>query len=116
MKAEIYPVLNAILFGEGIVNDAIAIVLYRIENLEVINFVSTLFFSLLIGVSGGVLTGLYFKRVKMENGVKEMGIVILTNYLVYLVAELSDMSGILALFVSGVSSRLYVVGNLTLEA
>ena len=40
-----YPVLNAILFGEGIVNDAIAIIIYRIQN----EYSLYLFFFIMIG-------------------------------------------------------------------
>ena len=29
IKPEKYPVLNAVLFGEGIINDAVAIILFR---------------------------------------------------------------------------------------
>jgi solute carrier family 9 (sodium/hydrogen exchanger), member 8 len=47
---------------------------------------------------------------------KEMALVILLNYMVYLSAEMIGLSGIMALFVSGVSMRLYVAPNLSQES
>lgn len=36
MKPDKFPVLNAVLFGEGIINDAVAIVLFRtVSNLTI---------------------------------------------------------------------------------
>jgi NhaP-type Na+/H+ or K+/H+ antiporter len=42
--------------------------------------------------------------------------VILVNYVGYLISEMVGLSGIMALFVSGVGTKLYVSGNLTPES
>lgn len=114
VKASQFPTLNAILLGEGIVNDAIAIVLYRIsDNFSLITFVYIFFGSVSLGVLGFVIGGLYFKSDQCETPIKEMALIILMNYCVYLCAELLGLSGIMALFVSGVGMRAYVVCNLS---
>ena len=38
IKPEKYPILHSVLFGEGVINDAVAIILFRtIENIDIKN-------------------------------------------------------------------------------
>jgi NhaP-type Na+/H+ or K+/H+ antiporter len=83
VKESLYPKLNSVLFGEGIVNDAIAIVIFRsIKNfvseensgfssytvlLIVLDFIKLLFLSVLVGIVIGLLISLFFKKFQSYN-------------------------------------------------
>lgn len=137
VKAERYPKLNSILFGEGIVNDAVSILLFRTVkkvfdeagtkdaefSLEItltmlIDFVYLSFFSLLIGVSIGLILSLVFKRsdVFYEKPKMETCMVILTGYMSYLLAEHFELSGIISMFVCGLVMSQYTIQNLSEES
>lgn len=78
VKASAFPQLNSILFGEGIINDAIAIVIFRsVKNFVVetntgltlytlflilLDFIKLLFLSVFIGLAIGLLISLFFKK------------------------------------------------------
>ena len=100
-------------FGEGVLNDAVSIVIYNIKEHLIGNFLLILGGSLGIGLLGGAAGGFFFKKYHLDATQKEMAFVILLNYMVYLLAELLNVSGIMALFVSGISMRLYVFDNLS---
>jgi NhaP-type Na+/H+ or K+/H+ antiporter len=133
VRAEMYPRLNSILFSEGIVNDATAIILFRtvldygaeIEEglrlgtlaLLVARFMALLVLSMAVGLGFGLLLTFYFRWQKreeaQEGAVQEVAMVMLTSYLCYLVAEMINLSGIIALFVCGVIMGSYCIRNLS---
>ena len=117
VKAEVYPKLNAILFGEGIVNDAVSILLFRTIKTFFVDrstgdgdvhfsfqmilsiggeFVYLSFFSLLIGISLALVLSLTFKNIKefSEKPKLETCLILLFSYASYLVAESLHLSGI----------------------
>ena len=122
--------LYAIVFGESVLNDAVAIVLVNIlESLGESGFTHPAHF--LVGVGwfllisiGSLLTGivlsaasaLVLKWVHVElarHASFEVGLIFLFGYLSYAVAEAIGCSGILALFVSGVLESHYHVYSLS---
>lgn len=83
VKESLYPQLNSVLFGEGIVNDAIAIVIFRsIKNfvleenasfssstilLILFDFIKLLILSVFVGIAIGLLIALFFKKYPSYN-------------------------------------------------
>jgi NhaP-type Na+/H+ or K+/H+ antiporter len=115
VKAEEFPKLNSILFGEGIVNDAVSILLFRAVkevfgetdskdvslswdiSLQISwDFIALSFFSLLIGICIALILSFVFKKVPAfsEKPKLETCMVILTGYLSFLIAEHFHLSGI----------------------
>jgi len=111
VKEAQFPQLHSVLFGEGIVNDAIAIVIFRsIKNyvletntdfststffLILLDFAKLLFLSLFIGLSIGLLISLFFKNYSSYNNfpLRETSIILLAGYFSYLIAEIIELSG-----------------------
>jgi len=135
VKAEVYPKLNAILFGEGIVNDAVSILLFRTIKTFFVDrntggsvsfsfqmilsiggeFVYLSFFSLLIGISLALVLSLIFKNVKdfAEKPKLETCLILLFSYASYLVAESLHLSGIISLFSCGLVMSHYTIQNIS---
>jgi NhaP-type Na+/H+ or K+/H+ antiporter len=137
VKAEKYPKLNSILFGEGIVNDAVSILLFRtvktvfdgatptdvgfsaeIVLTMIIDFLYLSFFSLLIGIGIGLILSLVFKKSDAfyEKPKLETCMVILTGYMSYLMAEHFALSGIISMFSCGLVMSQYTMQNLSEES
>lgn len=114
------PKLFSVVFGEGIVNDAVSIILFN----AVLNFaksgdtfdgaavgVITLEFfyllamSLLIGLFFGLLGSLIFKHIRSltQSAIVECSYIFLIAYCSYITAELFEYSGIITLLVSGIT-------------
>ena len=119
--------LNAYIFGESALNDAVAIVLYR----TVIQFQSqpvtffTISFaigeclviflgSLLIGVLCGVASALLLKHTNLyKHTTLEFVLVVMYAYLSYLLAEVFYLSGIISILFCGIIMAHYTQNNLT---
>ncbi|KAI8109532.1 hypothetical protein M9434_000814 [Picochlorum sp. BPE23] len=156
------PILYNLVFGESVLNDAVAIVLFRsIETSSgssfsigtipavLFQFCFLLVGSLIVGTgvalacafllkrfdeyysnpdrwtkSGhGASTGLsisenqeHHKEQSIDPTIYEMSILIMGSYLAYLVAEVVGMSGIVALFFSGICHSHYSYYNISHEA
>ena len=115
IKADKYPKLNSILFGEGVVNDAVTILLFRtikgyfVNNAGHSEFTWTMFFaiswdfiylsllSLTIGISLGLILSYSFKRFNSfrEQALIETCMIMLTGYMSYLIPEIMHLSGII---------------------
>lgn len=111
VKESLYPQLNSVLFGEGIVNDAISIVIFRsIKNyvveantsfssstffLILLDFIKLLVFSILVGLIIGLLISLLFKRFNSFSNFpfRETSIIFLAGYFSYILAEMISLSG-----------------------
>ncbi|GER32990.1 sodium/hydrogen exchanger [Striga asiatica] len=122
------PLLYSLVFGEGVVNDATSVVLFnaiqkfglsdpdsKIALKFVGNFFSLFVASTLLGVLIGLLSAyiikkLYFGRHSTD---REVGLMILMAYLSYILAELCDLSGILAVFFCGIVMSHYTWHNVT---
>ena len=135
-----YQALNAVLFGEGIVNDSVAILLFDVVGsllqrrsppeatpgftLEAsdclligANFVTLALASLLIGVSAGLAAALVLKHLPLLDSapVKETTIILVFAYLSYLLAEAFRFSGIITLFSCGFTMAHYAFHNVSIE-
>ncbi|GLJ26876.1 hypothetical protein SUGI_0525420 [Cryptomeria japonica] len=122
------PLLYSLVFGEGVVNDATSVVLFRAvqkfsvteaEGLTVLHigadFLYLFFTSTILGVATGLLTAyaiksLYFGRHSTD---REIALMALMAYLSYMLAELLLLSGILTVFFCGIVMSHYTWHNVT---
>ncbi|CAM6127734.1 unnamed protein product [Calypogeia fissa] len=122
------PLLYSLVFGEGVVNDATSVVLFRAvqkfdfddftgwEALMIfVNFLYLFFTSTLLGIVMGLLSAyiiktLYFGRHSTD---REIAIMTLMAYLSYILAELFYLSGILTVFFCGIVMSHYTWHNVT---
>jgi len=120
-----------LIFGEGIVNDAVAIILFNTvsnfmgENTEeftgatpfkiIGEFLLLGVASLAIGIAFGLLGSYIFKRMRFltVSAVKETLLIFCFGYLSYATGELAHMSGIISLLTSGVVMAHYAWYNLS---
>ncbi len=114
VKESQFPTLNSILFGEGVVNDAAAILIYqavvemiqsnqggassskqdlpisaKLIGLTVWNFLYISFLSILLGVAFGLISAAvskFFTSFK-ESPAKEVSLILLFSYLAYIISE-----------------------------
>lgn len=125
LKAD--PVLHSLIVGESILNDAVAIVLYKaIENIgygtdaEVVlsfedhalqilgTFCGVWIASLLIGCTVALIGASVLINISLqENASLEFIVFILFAYASYNIAEILDMSGIVSLFFCGILMEHY---------
>lgn len=122
------PLLYSLVFGEGVVNDATSVVLYRaIQNFEFsqvdgfkgvlvgLDFLKLLSLSTMLGILVGLLSAytirtLYFGRHSTN---REIALMALMAYLSYMMAELFYLSGILTVFFCGIVMSHYTWHNVT---
>lgn len=135
-----FPKLFSIIFGEGMVNDAVAIILFKVvggifdkmgedpmDGGEIAttilgNFVLTVVASVGIGLVTGIsyhysalICSLIFKhgRFLVNSEITQVVITYLFGILSYVIAELLDMSGVITVLVSGVALAHYNFYNLS---
>ena len=130
VKYKDYPKIFSILLGEGLWNDAVAVVLAQsaeklVEHhqsytaktvgLMIGNFFYLNLISALIGLVGGLLSGLMTKycRFLTKNSVHETFLLITIAFLAYYVADLFEMSGIISIIVTAVMQAQYSWYNLS---
>ncbi|EGR33957.1 Na+ H+ antiporter, putative [Ichthyophthirius multifiliis] len=134
VKVNQFPQLNSILFGEGIINDAISIVIFRSiknyvtetdQNMDIskiilicLDFLKLLFGSIFLGISIGLLISLFFKKFTSFSlfPLKEMSIIFICGYFSYLIAEVLHFSGIISLFCCGLIMGHYTYLNISKES
>jgi NhaP-type Na+/H+ or K+/H+ antiporter len=133
VKYEEQPKLFSLIFGEGITNDAVCIILFNtvyeyagphseftsFTPIKVLyGFIMLGFFSIFIGLIFGVLSAYVLKKFRFltVNPVIEVNLVFVFGYLSYCVTELFHFSGIIALLVSGVVMAKYSWYNLSPQA
>ena len=129
------PKLFAILFGEGVVNDAVCIVLYRILKdftlsgkeftsgtpvMMFSKFLSLFFFSFIVGLALGCICAWmlkYFltKNIKL-NRTQEISIIIFFAFISYTFSEEIGLSPIVTLLFSGIFMSNYAFYNLSFQA
>jgi NhaP-type Na+/H+ or K+/H+ antiporter len=127
------PLLYSIVFGESVLNDAIAIVLYKtFETFRaepvfhstslltaVVKFFGISIGSTLVGVAVALLLSFATKRVDFRNTAAahyELTLVALTAYISYFLAEIFSLSGIMSLFFCGVCLAHYNFYNCSVES
>ena len=129
------PKLFAILFGEGVMNDAVCIVLYRILRdftssgedfttstpfMMFSSFLSLAFFSFIIGMFVGCLCAYVLKKFKeLEiklNRMQEISVVLFFAFISYTLAEECGLSPIVSLLFSGLFMSHYAFYNLSFQA
>ena len=133
VKYDEQPKLFSLIFGEGITNDAVCIILFNTvyeyagPNSEftsttpfkvIYGFFKLGFFSIFIGIFFGVLSAYMLKKFRFltVNPVMETNLVFVFAYLSYCVTELFHYSGIIALLVCGVVMAKYSWYNLSPQA
>uniref|UniRef100_U5EH20 Sodium/hydrogen exchanger n=1 Tax=Corethrella appendiculata TaxID=1370023 RepID=U5EH20_9DIPT len=124
--------LYALVFGESVLNDAVAIVLSgAIQNygehysssgdyetnalLKAIgNFFSVFFLSLIIGASMGCITALMTKFTRVRDfPLLESALFVLMSYSTFLIAEASELTGVVAVLFCGICQAHYTYNNLS---
>jgi NhaP-type Na+/H+ or K+/H+ antiporter len=133
IKEENEPKLFTILFGEGIFNDAVSIVLYKIitdyTNLKKEftsstplymfgSFLKLFSLSLILGVFMGIICTLFLKKMKYFklHRVQEISIIIFFAFFSYTIAETMGLSPIISLLFSAMSMSHYSFYNLSFQA
>ena len=135
------PKLNALIFGESVLNDAVAIVLFKtvVQLGQTVALFQTgelpagAFFgafakfcfiflgSIAIGVLGGMMIALLFKLVNLRKfhgehaAPAELICLVCLSYATFLAAEVANLSGIVAALFSGAVCVVYVQRNLSPE-
>ena len=124
------PRLFYLCFGESVLNDALAIVLfYSFGKFVSINeendigaalkkFLIELFTNFagsgFLGGLGGALAALLFKQIDMrQNRLVEISVYVLLVYIPFLIAEILHLSGIVTILFTGISANRYIVPNLS---
>jgi sodium/hydrogen exchanger 8 len=123
------PMLYSLVFGESVLNDAVAITLFEtfldfsakgedltLESfpLLMLKFVGISVGSILIGLSTGLLTSLAMRRLPFRDYHRyEIGLLFITAFGTYAAGEAAGLSGIMALFFSGVVLSHYNYYNLS---
>ena len=127
------PKLFAILFGEGVVNDAVCIVIYKILTdfqrgggeftfSSVMGmfgtFVSLFGWSFVIGLGMGIVGSLILKSLKKYSIGRqaECALICLFAYLSYILSEELELSPMIALLFNGIFNSQYSFYNLSFQA
>ncbi|EDU40727.1 sodium/hydrogen exchanger 8 /H(+) exchanger 8 [Pyrenophora tritici-repentis Pt-1C-BFP] len=126
---KVEPKLYTLIFGESILNDAVAIVLFETaqkykdgaESLGLVSlfeafgiFFGVFFGSLFIGVTVGIAVSLMLKFTYVRRFPKtESCLIILTAYLTYFLSNAIHMSGIVSLLFCGICLKHYAYHNMS---
>lgn len=126
---KVEPKLYTLIFGESILNDAVAIVLFETaqkykdgaESLGIVSlfeafgiFFGVFFGSLFIGVTVGIVVSLMLKFTYVRRFPKtESCLIILTAYLTYFLSNAIHMSGIVSLLFCGICMKHYAYHNMS---
>jgi NhaP-type Na+/H+ or K+/H+ antiporter len=133
IKYEEQPKLFSLVFGEGITNDAVCIILFNtvyeyagphsvIDSstpFKVLGgFISLAFFSIFIGLVCGIVSSIVLKNFRFltANPVIECNLIFVFGYLSYSITELFHFSGIIALLASSLVMAKYSWYNLSPQA
>jgi NhaP-type Na+/H+ or K+/H+ antiporter len=123
LDAEAYPLLYGVLSGEGILNDAITISVFRaFENFETFSQEDAWFLawrsaevlvcSGLLGLLFGLLSGFTSHRQEMVP-FREIGVIFLIAFIAYACAEALGLSGIISTFTCGLVMSHYTYHNVS---
>lgn len=123
---DVDPTLDALVFGESILNDAVSIVLFKTclefktdMSLYLLWASCQRFFiiflgSCMIGVIGALTTAFVLKHMNFKkNPSLEISLMFISSYIPYLIAESLELSGILAILFCGLINSEYTHYNLS---
>lgn len=126
------PLLYSLVFGESVLNDAIAINLFKTffqfynpetsnDDTSVATVIASFLFvsgcSILVGVALGLCASFLFKHTELDQYPKlETSLVLCFCYLCYATAESVSLSGIMSLFFNGITLSHYNAYNLSIVA
>ncbi|KAL4499898.1 hypothetical protein ABPG72_015247 [Tetrahymena utriculariae] len=135
IKSERYPKLFSVIFGEGMVNDSVSIILYKavldlvgdssepqpitftfVNFLKMIaEFLKNSVCSLAIGLGWGLLATLVMKKFRFltHNPVVETVVVLLFGFGSFASSENLDMSGVISILVCGIIMSHYLFYNIS---
>lgn len=123
--------LFSLVFGESVMNDAVAIVLFRsidefneggdFKTVEVLRsigvFIGVFLGSFLLGCAMGLLTALLMKFSKLRDfPLLETSMFFIMSYSTYLLAEFAQLTGIVAVLFCGIMQSHYTYINLSYES
>jgi sodium/hydrogen exchanger 8 len=118
--------LYYLVFGESVLNDAVAITVYKLASnfiirtpsdpliplFMILNFIVIFIGSSFIGYLCGLLLALIFKLLHFPGDkVSPIALTLCSAYLPFFLAEALQLSGIVAIFFAGISTRRYVMKN-----
>ena len=124
----VHRTLFSLVFGESVLNDAVAIVLLHSLLMfqalpltfssvadAVVGFVVVFAGSLIIGVAIGVIGALLFKHVNLRARHRpiERALFALLPFLAYMLAEALRLSGVVAILFTGIATSHYTARNVT---
>jgi len=122
--------LYSLVFGESVLNDAVAIVLYRTVKAfldpdndsgigsGIVSFLVIFVGSMLVGTVLGVLSSIMFKtgHFRSDHGMIEPMVVVLFAFTSYMIAEAFKLSGIVSVLFCGMLMAKYTRHNLSSNA
>ncbi|KAI8817621.1 Sodium/hydrogen exchanger family-domain-containing protein [Fimicolochytrium jonesii] len=127
-QAKVDPKLYAIIFGESILNDSVAIVLFKVlgkyraspESFNIIggimSFLAIFTGSVMVGVIVALIGALMLKHSRLhEYPSLESSIIILLAYSSYLLSNAVQLSGIVSLLFCGICLRHYGYNNMSIR-
>ncbi|KHN03394.1 Sodium/hydrogen exchanger 2 [Glycine soja] len=122
------PLLYSLVFGEGVVNDATSVVLFKaIQNFDLShidlttalqllgNFLYLFIASTVLGIFAGLLSAFIIKKLYFgkHSTDREVALMVLMAYLSYMLSELFSLSAILTVFFCGIVMSHYTWHNVT---
>jgi len=127
---DVEPVLNMLVFGESILNDAVSIVLcnimiklgksstdagFTVLLSALAQFTQLMILSAILGTVSALLCALVLKHVDLRrNPSLEFGMMLVGSYFPYCCAEALDLSGITSILFAGIVMSHYAHQNLSL--
>jgi sodium/hydrogen exchanger 8 len=124
------PMLFYLVFGESVLNDAIAITVFKVASRYVeysmtshdilaciLQICVCFVLSCILGYLLGILTAYLFKFIDFKkNALVSVSIFITTVYIPFLLSETLQLSGIVTILFSGISARRYISKNISVRA
>lgn len=121
-KYKVDPTLFYLVFGESVLNDAIAITIFNVTSKLLqdasaepdivacfVNFVMLIIGSWLIGYLSGLVLAFILKQFDFsQESLTPVGVIVCSVYMPFLFSEMLQLSGIVTIFFAGISSRKYV--------
>lgn len=130
IKFDEQPMLFSIVFGEGIVNDAVSIILFNAVYIRTMSnapltwgapieigkdFASLTVYSTLLGIFGGIILALLLKNMRflVKYPIHEIILIFVCGFITYLVSEMFKLSAIVSLLACGICMSHYAWYNLS---
>lgn len=129
-ELKVDPTLFYLVFGESSLNDAVAICLFSTFSkfigysyslkpmlFALVEFLLNFSGSTMVGISFGMIPALIFKYTNLRSCLlHEVGVYIMFSYIPFLVAQILEMSGVVAIIFTGIAMKHYASPNLSTEA